>query len=63
VNHGEGEGDGNPEKVAVGASVLGYFSAVCYLGARIPQILKNYRDKSCEGEFIHASIMCGHSNM
>ncbi|RFU32425.1 hypothetical protein B7463_g3917, partial [Scytalidium lignicola] len=33
----------------VGAEILGYFSAVCYLGARIPQILKNYRDKSCEG--------------
>ncbi|KFZ13555.1 hypothetical protein V501_03635 [Pseudogymnoascus sp. VKM F-4519 (FW-2642)] len=37
------------EHVAVGASVLGYLSAVCYLGARIPQIIKNYRDKSCEG--------------
>ncbi|TFA99597.1 putative vacuolar amino acid transporter YPQ3 [Trichoderma ghanense] len=29
--------------------VLGYFSAVCYLCARIPQIIKNYREKSCEG--------------
>ncbi|EPE03920.1 vacuolar membrane pq loop repeat protein [Ophiostoma piceae UAMH 11346] len=28
---------------------LGYFSAVCYLCARIPQIIKNYREKSCEG--------------
>lgn len=28
---------------------LGYFSAVFYLCARIPQILKNYREKSCEG--------------
>lgn len=54
--------------VAVGAEVLGYFSAVCYLGlvsfpshkkyynanccrARIPQIIKNYKDKSCEGKF------------
>jgi len=36
-------------RVALGAEILGYFSAVCYLGARIPQILKNYRDKSCEG--------------
>ncbi|EAW08048.1 PQ-loop repeat-containing protein [Aspergillus clavatus NRRL 1] len=34
---------------AVGAQVLGYFSAVCYLGARLPQIYKNYCDKSCEG--------------
>ncbi|KAI5464497.1 PQ loop repeat-domain-containing protein [Mariannaea sp. PMI_226] len=28
---------------------LGYMSAVCYLLARIPQIIKNYREKSCEG--------------
>ncbi|KAI4092911.1 MAG: hypothetical protein LQ339_007807 [Xanthoria mediterranea] len=33
----------------VGAEILGYVSAVCYLGARIPQIAKNYRNKSCEG--------------
>ncbi|KAG9948544.1 vacuolar membrane PQ loop repeat protein, partial [Aureobasidium melanogenum] len=33
----------------VGAEVLGYASAVCYLGARIPQIIKNHREKSCEG--------------
>ena len=51
----------------VGAEVLGYTSAVCYLGlvavtlplpllmcpenhsARIPQIFKNYRERSCEG--------------
>ncbi|KAL5337033.1 PQ loop repeat-domain-containing protein [Aspergillus crustosus] len=35
--------------MAAGAQVLGYFSAVCYLGARLPQIYKNYSDKSCEG--------------
>ncbi|KAK7421276.1 hypothetical protein QQZ08_009992 [Neonectria magnoliae] len=28
---------------------LGYFSALCYLCARIPQIIKNYREQSCEG--------------
>ena len=33
----------------IGAAVLGYFSAVCYLGARIPQIIKNQRERSCEG--------------
>ncbi|THW75793.1 vacuolar membrane PQ loop repeat protein [Aureobasidium pullulans] len=33
----------------VGAEVLGYASAVCYLGARIPQIIKNHRERSCEG--------------
>ncbi|RSL51362.1 hypothetical protein CEP54_011462 [Fusarium duplospermum] len=29
--------------------MLGYGSAVCYSCARIPQIMKNYREKSCEG--------------
>jgi len=38
-----------PEEMPAGALVLGYFSAVAYLGARIPQIIKNARDKSCEG--------------
>ncbi|KAL1959237.1 hypothetical protein VTO42DRAFT_2743 [Malbranchea cinnamomea] len=36
-------------EIAVGAQVVGYFSALCYLGARIPQIIKNYCEKSCEG--------------
>ncbi|PYI04909.1 vacuolar membrane PQ loop repeat protein [Aspergillus sclerotiicarbonarius CBS 121057] len=35
--------------MAPGAMILGYISAVCYLGARLPQIYKNYCDKSCEG--------------
>ncbi|KAF2467008.1 vacuolar membrane PQ loop repeat protein-like protein [Lindgomyces ingoldianus] len=35
--------------LAPGAQVLGYASAVCYLGARIPQIIKNQRERSCEG--------------
>ncbi|KAK2624141.1 hypothetical protein QTJ16_006775 [Diplocarpon rosae] len=43
-----GDGTG-PEGTALGAKILGYTSALCYLGARIPQILKNHRDKSCEG--------------
>ncbi|KAI9883611.1 MAG: hypothetical protein M1823_004626 [Watsoniomyces obsoletus] len=34
---------------SVGPQILGYFSALCYLGARIPQIIKNYQDQSCEG--------------
>ena len=37
------------EPIAFGAAVLGYASAVCYLGARIPQIIKNQRERSCEG--------------
>ncbi|KAI1654099.1 PQ-loop-domain-containing protein [Daldinia decipiens] len=35
--------------VAVLGLILGYSSAICYLFARIPQIIKNYREKSCEG--------------
>ncbi|KAJ5992996.1 hypothetical protein N7451_008720 [Penicillium sp. IBT 35674x] len=35
--------------MALGGQILGYFSSVCYLGARLPQIYKNYSDKSCEG--------------
>ncbi|GAW15467.1 hypothetical protein ANO14919_048780 [Xylariales sp. No.14919] len=34
---------------AISGMVLGYASALCYLCARIPQIVKNYRQKSCEG--------------
>ena len=41
--------DSNKTPIAPGAQILGYASAVCYLGARIPQIIKNQRDKSCEG--------------
>jgi len=36
-------------EMIIGAQILGYFSAVCYLGARIPQIIKNHRDRSCDG--------------
>jgi len=44
------EGGVTPDsEMAFGAQILGYVSAVCYLGARIPQIFKNYKDKSCEG--------------
>ncbi|KAJ5157457.1 uncharacterized protein N7482_008557 [Penicillium canariense] len=38
-----------PVDMATGGQILGYASAVCYLGARLPQIYKNYRDQSCEG--------------
>jgi len=33
----------------LGAEILGYASAILYLGARLPQIAKNYKEKSCEG--------------
>ncbi|CAG7935418.1 unnamed protein product [Penicillium nalgiovense] len=41
----------NGSQEAIGGLVLGYFSAACYLGARLPQIYKNYSEKSCEGIF------------
>ncbi|KIX05054.1 uncharacterized protein Z518_05926 [Rhinocladiella mackenziei CBS 650.93] len=41
--------DMDEKKMATGAQVLGYLSAVAYLGARIPQIIKNAEDRSCEG--------------
>jgi solute carrier family 66 (lysosomal lysine-arginine transporter), member 1 len=41
--------DAGADGMGVGPQVLGYISAVCYLGARIPQIVKNHRDRSCEG--------------
>ncbi|KAI0018092.1 PQ-loop-domain-containing protein [Xylariomycetidae sp. FL0641] len=37
------------DPVAIGGMVLGYASALCYLCARIPQIVKNHKEKSCEG--------------
>uniref|UniRef100_A0A8R1DXY8 Uncharacterized protein n=1 Tax=Caenorhabditis japonica TaxID=281687 RepID=A0A8R1DXY8_CAEJA len=29
--------------------IIGSMAAICYFGGRIPQIFKNYRDRSCEG--------------
>ncbi|KAL4900531.1 hypothetical protein BDW74DRAFT_161594 [Aspergillus multicolor] len=43
------EGGNGGVEMAPGAQVLGYISAICYLGARLPQIYKNHCDKSCEG--------------
>ncbi|EPQ61926.1 Bgt-3435 [Blumeria graminis f. sp. tritici] len=33
----------------IGAEILGYISSIFYLSARLPQIIKNYRNKSCDG--------------
>ncbi|KAK5111532.1 hypothetical protein LTR62_004827 [Meristemomyces frigidus] len=44
-----GEDNGEHEATPLGAEILGYISAVCYLGARIPQIVKNQRERSCDG--------------
>ena len=35
----------------IGAEVLGYISALLYIGARIPQIIQNYHKRSCEGNY------------
>ncbi|KAI9829781.1 MAG: hypothetical protein M1819_006018 [Sarea resinae] len=43
------EDGGRSADVAFGAQILGYLSAICYLGARVPQIIKNHRERSCEG--------------
>ncbi|RMZ88809.1 hypothetical protein DV736_g3959, partial [Chaetothyriales sp. CBS 134916] len=44
-----GTGDVAEEEMAAGAQVLGYISAVLYLGARLPQVYKNWKEQSCEG--------------
>ncbi|KAJ2750404.1 putative vacuolar membrane transporter for cationic amino acids [Coemansia pectinata] len=38
-----------PTKPQLVPQVLGYISALLFLGARIPQLAKNYRKQSCEG--------------
>lgn len=40
---------GEKQPLEIAGLALGYASAAFYLCARIPQIYKNYRDKSCEG--------------
>ncbi|KAL2269627.1 hypothetical protein VTJ83DRAFT_1811 [Remersonia thermophila] len=45
----DGGEEGVQEPMRAIGLMLGYASAVCYLCARIPQIIKNYREKSCEG--------------
>ncbi|KAK5142463.1 hypothetical protein LTR32_005195 [Rachicladosporium monterosium] len=45
----EAEGGIDAHSTPIGASLLGYISAIAYLGARIPQILQNQRSRSCAG--------------
>ncbi|KAK0282975.1 hypothetical protein LTR91_009659 [Friedmanniomyces endolithicus] len=45
----DGEVGINAHSTPIGASILGYISAIAYLGARIPQILQNQRSRSCAG--------------
>lgn len=42
-------GNASEHATPLGAELLGYASAVLYLGARIPQIIKNQRERSCDG--------------
>ena len=44
-----GQPGASDQSIPVGAEILGYGSAIFYLGARIPQIIKNWRERSCEG--------------
>lgn len=37
------------DKIDAGPQIVGYLSAILYLGARIPQILQNHRRRSVEG--------------
>lgn len=39
----------SPSKIDAGPQIVGYLSALLYLGARIPQILQNHRRRSVEG--------------
>lgn len=40
----------NPDTdIKIGPQIMGYTSAILYLGARIPQIFQNYKRKSVEG--------------
>jgi len=43
------EGNDDGQEMPRGAEMLGYLSALLYLGARIPQIIRNYHSKSCRG--------------
>lgn len=43
--------DTGKDPVMMVGMALGYVSALCYLCARIPQIIKNWREKSTEGMY------------
>lgn len=41
--------DAPPQKIEMGPQIVGYLSAVLYLGARIPQIIQNHKRRSVDG--------------
>lgn len=47
---GSKEGEDAPDaEIQLGPQIMGYLSAVLYLGARIPQIIQNHKRKSVHG--------------
>lgn len=51
------------DKLKVLPQLLGYISAFLYIGARIPQIVLNYRNKCCEGLSIMMFFFCVAGNL
>ncbi|RKP35498.1 PQ loop repeat-domain-containing protein [Dimargaris cristalligena] len=51
-------GHGNPPQFRLFAQFCAWTSVVLYIGARIPQIVKNYRSKSCEGLALTMFVFC-----
>ncbi|KOH00464.1 cationic amino acid transporter [Saccharomyces eubayanus] len=49
LTKGPSEKDPNLAKINLPAQILGYLSAVLYLGSRVPQIILNFKRKSCDG--------------
>ncbi|KAK9370990.1 PQ loop repeat-domain-containing protein [Lipomyces kononenkoae] len=49
VNNAEDANESGKDSLALGPQILGYMSALFYLSARIPQIIKNYRKRSVHG--------------
>ncbi|CEP07646.1 hypothetical protein [Parasitella parasitica] len=47
--HNDGDDDGNGDHLDFLPQFMGWSSAVLYIGSRVPQILKNWRNKSTEG--------------
>lgn len=43
------DSDAPPSKIELGPQIVGYLSALLYLGARIPQIIQNHKRRSVEG--------------
>ncbi|KAK5994947.1 putative vacuolar amino acid transporter YPQ3 [Cladobotryum mycophilum] len=54
--------DNTPLSEQIGM-IIGYISAVCYLFARIPQIIKNYKSKSCQGLAILFFMLSSTANL